>query len=224
MIYGRRADLNRLVVLELPFDFGLRHAEVQYNGLGFSTPTHMKKLLAFCRLGYLAYVSRPAKDRVLYRAIRRAAVSRILELGMECGRRSTRMVELARQVCHQAPHYTGIDTFELSSPSAETLSLKAAHCKLKPTGARIRLVPGDPFTALAGAANHIGPCDLIVIAVSQQGDSLDKAWFYLPRLLHPATLVYMEQSGGDNGPSHFELLPHDEIRRRAQAANRRSAA
>jgi hypothetical protein len=123
------------------------------------------------------------------------------------------------------PHYTGIDTCEMSPQAgAETLSLKAAHCKLQPTGARVRLVPGDPFTGLAASANHIGPCDLIVVAAGEQGDALDKAWFYIPRLLRPTTLVYVEQPSDGNRSSHFELLAHDEIRRRAQAANRRTAA
>jgi hypothetical protein len=184
----------------------------------------MKKLLTFCRLAYLTHFSRPASDRVVYRTIRRIAASRILEIGMQQGLRSSRMIEVARkQRTDGVVHYTGIDLFELSS-SVPQLSLKAAHCRLQPTGARIRLVPGDPFSALASAANHIGPCDLIVIAASQDFESLGRAWFYVPRLLHASTQVYVERPGDGDHLPRFELLGHDEIRRRAQTSPRRTAA
>ncbi|HET6883705.1 MAG TPA: hypothetical protein VFI31_26360, partial [Pirellulales bacterium] len=138
----------------------------------------MRKLLTFCRTVYLAYFSQPAKDRVLYRAICRTAPARILELGMERGQRSTRLVEVVRRAQPGAlPHYTGIDLFELSSASG--IPLKAAYCKLQATGARVRLVPGDPFTALAQSANTIGQCDLIVVAASLDAESLRRAWFYV---------------------------------------------
>ncbi|MGH6737783.1 MAG: hypothetical protein ACREDY_01910 [Bradyrhizobium sp.] len=115
--------------------------------------------------------------------------------------------------------YSGIDLFELS-PADETskLSLKAAHCMLKPTGARVRLVPGDPFTALAAAANTIGASDVIVIAAGHDAESLRRAWFYIPRMLHPATQVFVERSDGGTIPPVFQVISHDEIRRRALAS------
>ncbi len=186
----------------------------------------MKKLLTVCRAFYLAHLSKPAKDRPLYRAVRRAPVSRILEVGMEPGRRSSRLIELARKMRPaETLHYTGIDLFELSPEGRqERMSLKASHCKLQASGARVRLVPGDSFTALAGVANQLGQCDLIVIAAQQDAEALAKAWFYVPRLLHPATRVFVETSDGDETASRFELIDHDEIRRRANASHRRTAA
>ncbi len=183
----------------------------------------MKKLLTYCRLAYLAYFSRPSKNRVLYRAIRRGGVSHILELGMEQGLRSVRMIDIATQTQTVQPvRFTGIDLFEMAAGGG--MSLKAAHCRLQATGARVRLVPGDPFSALANAANHLGPCDLIVIGAAQDGESLAKAWFYVPRLLKPTTRVFLEQASGDGSSTRFELIDHDEIRRLAQAATRRIAA
>ena len=200
----------------------------------------MGKLLTLSRLFYLAYFSQPARDRTLYRAVRQGAVNHILELGMGNGVRAGRLIEMARRTgLADTIHYTGIDLFELSPAGKERLSLKAAHCQLKATRARVRLVPGDAFTALANAANDIGQCDLIVISANQHfcqrggdpqraagldGDSLTRAWFYVPRLLHPATQVFVEQAGEGKGPPRFELLAHDEIRRRAQSATRRRAA
>jgi hypothetical protein len=200
----------------------------------------MGKLLTLSRFFYLAYFSQPARDRTLYRAIRRGAANHILELGMGGGVRAGRLIEMARRTgLADTIHYTGIDLFELSPPGKERLSLKAAHCQLKTTRARVRLVPGDAYTALASAANHIGQCDLIVISGSgnlcqvgegRQGaacldtDPLARAWFYVPRLLHPATQVFVERAGEGKDPPRFELLAHDEIRRRAQSATRRRAA
>lgn len=186
----------------------------------------MGKLFGLCRLWHLAYFSRPAKDRPLYRAIRRGRVSRILELGIGDGVRSGRLIEIARRTHTAGPlYYTGVDLFESSSAGQGRLTLKAAHCRLKPTGARLRFVPGEVFTALACAANDIGPCDLIVISADQeQGDSLTKAWFYVPRLLHPATQIFLERPAEGSTPARFEQLGHNEIRRRALAAVRRKAA
>jgi hypothetical protein len=185
----------------------------------------MKKLLTRCHFAYLSYFSHPAKDRIVYRAIRRGGVSHILELGMEQGLRSSRMIDLAKhRQAEGTVRFTGIDLFESSAVGAAGISLKAAHCRLQATGARVRLVPGDPFNALATSANHVGPCDLIVISASQSGESLTKAWFYIPRLLRPATQVFLERPDGVKSPAHFEQLDHDEIRRLAQAATRRTAA
>lgn len=139
--------------------------------------------------------------------------------------RTRRMLELVRRL-HGCDGlcYTGIDLFE-SSPANARLSLKSAHCLLQAIGGRIRLVPGDPFSALSRAANSIGACDLIVISADQRGESLDRAWFYVPRLLHAATGVYLGEPGEDGGTSRFAPLGHDEILGRAQAATpRRTAA
>jgi hypothetical protein len=216
--------MPKLITTAPPTRGRFSHAQPLTAG-GFSTATLMKKLLSLCRLPYLAYFSQPSKDRVLYRAIRRTAVTRILELGMEQGRRSSRMIEIVRRARPGAVlHYTGVDLFELSSASGGGITLKTAYCKLQAAGARVRLVPGDPFTALSNAANTIGPCDLIVIAANQESESLRKAWFYVPRLLHPATLVFVEEAGDGQTSPQFVLLDHDEIRRRAHATTRRTAA
>lgn len=186
----------------------------------------MAKLLDYCRSGYLAYLSRPTADRVVYRAIRRAGVTRILELGMHDALRTRRMLDLVRRLRgSEGLCYTGIDLFESSPDGRARLPLKSAHCLLQAVGGRIRLVPGDPFSALSRAANSIGPCDLIVVSADQRGESLDRAWFYVPRLLHAATLVYVGEPGQNGVGGRFELLGHDEISRRAQAAApRRTAA
>ena len=186
----------------------------------------MSKLFNSVRLFYLTYLSRPAGDRLIYRAIARNRAKRVLEIGIGSAARACRMVETMRRTNHgEVVRYCGIDLFELSHGQNSTgLSLKATHCKLKPTGARVRLVPGDPYSALAAMANTIGVCDVIVVAAGHDADSLARAWFYVPRLLHSTTKVFAGQIDGGKTPI-FELLSHDEIRRRAQAGMpRRTAA
>src|SRR6185369_13478799 len=96
---------------------------------------------------YLAYLSRPSSDRALYRTIRKHKVRKILELGMGKGLRARRMIELAMQVKLDKPvWYTAVDLFEMRP--AEVLpgvALKLAHRDLQTTGAKVRLLPGDPF-------------------------------------------------------------------------------
>jgi hypothetical protein len=187
----------------------------------------MGKLTNSCRFLYLAYFSHPSGERPIYRALRRQRAKSVLEIGMGTGLRAGRMIEtMRRSAGGQGICYAGIDLFELSPAAGPSkLSLKSAHCQLKPTGAKVRLVPGDPFTALARAANEIGVCDMIVVAAGHDRDSLSRAWFYVPRLLHGGTTVYLERADEESGRSSFELLPHDEIRRLAQAATpRRTAA
>lgn len=187
----------------------------------------MGKLLNACRLFHLAYLSQPGGERPIYRAIRRHKARTILEIGMGAGLRSSRMIDaMWRSGGREGIRYAGIDLFELSPDAgASKLSLKSAHCQLKPTGAKVRLVPGDPFTALARAANEIGACDVIVVAAGHDSDSLSRAWFYVPRLLHPGTQVFVERAAAEPNLSIFDILGHDEIRRLAHAGMpRRTAA
>ncbi|HVC93099.1 MAG TPA: class I SAM-dependent methyltransferase [Pirellulales bacterium] len=192
----------------------------------------MGSLVRYSRLAYLAYFSQPASDRTIYRSIRKHRVRKILELGIGTGRRTMRMLEtvdrgnVAGLACVTGPvSYTGIDLFEMrSSAQPPGLSLKLAHRQLRSTGAKVRLVPGDPFEALARSANEIGSCDLIVISSDQERASLAKAWFYFPRMLHAATQVFLEDCGEASEGTTFRPLPHAEINRLAAAATARRAA
>jgi predicted O-methyltransferase YrrM len=145
---------------------------------------------------YLAYFSQPAVDRVLYRTIRRHKVRRILEIGVGDGARAQRMIALALRHRPAEPvEYTGIDLFEARrNQDGAGVSLKLAHRMLSQTDARIRLVPGDAFSALSRTANTLAnTTDLIVISADQDAESLAKAWFYVPRMLHTQSLVYREE-------------------------------
>lgn len=184
----------------------------------------MRKLLNWLRSAHLVYVASPTGERAVYREIQRRQTRKILELGVGAGQRARRMIEAARRntgaVC-----YAGVDLFEMRPSANDGLTLKQAHALLKPSGARVRLIPGDPFTALARMANEIGPCDLIVVAGDQPEESLQRAWFYVPRLLHAGTAVFAEHPDAPDAPAQYALMPHEEIHRRAaQCVARRRAA
>ena len=87
---------------------------------------------------YLSYLSRPASDRVLYRAIGRRKMRKILEIGMGPSRRTLRMIDLAGRVSQgESVRYAAIDLFEARSPeSTPGLPLKETHRLLKSTQPR----------------------------------------------------------------------------------------
>lgn len=175
---------------------------------------------------YLAYFSKPAGDRLLYRAIRKRRVRKILEMGIGSGQRARRMIEAARPAMPLGSvSFTGIDLFELRSPAdGPGISLKMAHRQLAKTGARVRLVPGEPVSALARTANSLGAFDLIVISADQEGESLAKLWFYVPRLVHEATEVFLEETSARGRSAGLRLISPADIAQLAHLASRRRAA
>lgn len=175
-------------------------------------------LLKYC---YLAYFSQPKGERLLYRALRRAKVSSIVELGVGKAERARRLMQVAQRFRPDTVlRYTGIDLFEGRLAGTGGLTLKRAHQTLSDSGAKVQLVPGDPFSALVRTANTLTNTDLLIISADQDAAALAKAWFYVPRMLHPRSLVYVE-SAGAAGKTEFRLLPLTEIDALA-AANGRS--
>ncbi len=177
------------------------------------------------RVFYLSHLSSPAADRPIYRAIRCQRVRKILELGIADGRRAMRMIDLAaRYHLPEEIQFTGLDLFEdRTSADGPGVTLKMAHRLLKATGARVRLIPGDPFAGLSQVANSLGQVDLIVTSPRIDPRSLARAWFYVPRLLHQRSQVFQ---GGilPGGEPTLRLLAHSEIDSLAAAAATQRAA
>lgn len=179
------------------------------------------------KYSYLAYLSQPSADRQIYRAIRRHRVHNILEIGVGYARRAQRMIAVASQCQPDAGiRYTGVDLFEDRPNNDLAITFKLAYKLLKRLDAKVRLIPGDPFTALARMANSITNTDLIVIAADQDPESLSRAWSFFPRMIHDNSLVFQEyeQPGNRNSrfrriePKHFYELadaPHGQTRRAA---------
>ena len=162
------------------------------------------------RYAYLAYVAKPQADRLLYRFIRRNRVRSIVELGIGDARRTRRLIDLASRFSDQQIRYTGVDLFEARADATTGLIYKNAHHLLKKTEAKVRLIPGDPLTALSRAANDLLNTDLMVIAADQEQDSLAKAWFYVPRMLTSNSVVCLEESNG-KGETRFRVLTPQQV-------------
>jgi hypothetical protein len=184
-------------------------------------------LLTYSRLKYLylAYFSKPVGDRKLYRSVRRHPVHRILEIGMGPAARTLRLIDTVhRQSAGQEVRYVAIDLFEARPKETAGLSLKETHRLLKTTAAQVQLIPGDPASALARAANALQKIDLVLISCEHTEQSLDRAWFYLPRMLHEGSEVYLESHAAQGPGTQWRLLSVREIESQAAAHRPRRAA
>lgn len=166
--------------------------------------------LNFLKSAYLSFFSNPAHERMLFGLIAKHRPKTIVEIGVGKAVRSQRMIQMAtRFVPVKEIQYVGIDLFEAREDVSSGLHLKEAHRLLKLTGARVRLVPGDPLSALSRAANSLQSTDLFVIGADQDATSLDQSWFYVPRMLHEKSLVVMADLAAAS-PT-MRIISHDSI-------------
>lgn len=178
------------------------------------------------KFAYLALVSGPAHERKIYRAMRQHAPKSIVEIGIGCGLRAERMIAVAlRYAGGERLRYAGIDLFEARPAGNLGLSLKQAHQKLKATGVQVRLIPGDPLSALARSANALQGTDLLVISADQDQESLQRAWYYVPRMLQESSLVFIEHRKSARGKASLQVANYHEMERlaAAHASTRRAA-
>jgi hypothetical protein len=136
------------------------------------------------------------------------------------GRRSLRLIQLARMFAGEdRVRYVGVDLFEARPAICPGLTLKRAHQLLRGTGAESRLIPGDPLTALARAANSLANTDFVVIAADQDPRSVAQSMFYLPRMIHADSQVFLEETIPDANETHFRRLLPVEIANLAAVAD-----
>jgi hypothetical protein len=173
------------------------------------------------RSSYLLYFSKPAADRVLFSAMKGRPIRSIVELGVGLGGRTERILEVAAWR-GQSPtlRYAGIDQFESRPADQPRLTLKQAHHDLRATGATVRLIPGDPYSALARMANSLVGTDLLLIAAGQDADSLAVAWRYVPRMIHPQTLIFQQTAAQGPGKESWRPLQPADIDKLAAAAGK----
>lgn len=183
------------------------------------------RAMSVLRTTYLARFSKPTEDRAIYRTIQKSGAKRFVEIGIERAVRSQRMIEMAAaETPLEDIVYTGIDPFEgRGEIDGLGLSLKKAHHVLRETGARIRLLPGDPLRVLARSANNLGSADILLIATPRAARGLDRAWFYIPRILAPTGVVFLAEHEGTEVKS-FRSMTADEARNEAAIHTKRHAA
>ena len=177
------------------------------------------------RLIYSSHFSKPQSDRPIYQAIQRCHARKIVEFGIGAAQRALRMIEVAKLASpDQEIHYVGMDLFEDRSESDRPgLTLKAAHQLLRRDGVRVQLVPGNPADSLCRVANSLGKIDLLIVPAELDVPAAARAWFFVPRLLHENSLVFIERTL-DKGETRLDLKPRHEIDGLAAVGVRRRAA
>jgi len=174
---------------------------------------------------YLAHLSQPSTDRVLYRSIDKCPVRSILELGVGDGVRAQRLLAIAmRNVSDAGLCYTGIDLFEDRPAGLDRIALKQAYQQLRQQHVKVQLVPGDPFEALARISNYISGIDLVVVAGDQDPDSLARAWMFLPRMIHAQTRVFCQPPAANGKVADFAEMPRQKLDQLALWRGRRRMA
>jgi hypothetical protein len=106
-----------------------------------------------------------------------------------------------------------------ASEGQEGLSLKAAHQLLRSADATVRLVPGNPADGLIRMANTLGKIDLLIVPAELDSPAFARMWFFVPRMLHKHSLVYVEGLSAD-GQRELREKHRDEIDRLAAAGSR----
>jgi hypothetical protein len=177
------------------------------------------------RLFHSCFLSKPDSGRAVYQAIRRNRARKIVELGVGDGQRSLRLIQVAKLASPgEEVHYVGVDPFEgRSEADGPGLTLKAAHPLLRREGVRVQLVPGNPADALLRVANSLGKVDVLIVPAQLDSESYARAWFFVPRMLHGESLVFVERDGED-GKTPLEEKPRHEIDALASMGTRRRAA
>lgn len=173
----------------------------------------------YARYLFLTRLSKPASDREILKWVYDNRPRSIVEIGVGQAMRTQRMLEL---LTHHLPaaeiRYTGIDLFEARDPRTPGMSLKEAFTVLRPLGVKAQWVPGDPYSALSRVANNLGNIDLLLVAADQDAESLLHAWAYVPRMLHPQSVVFQEVET-PRGPA-FARVTTAEVERRAREHHR----
>ena len=175
----------------------------------------------------LAYFSQPKHERSLYKQIRAQKTQRIVEVGIGSTERAVQLIRVAQRFQTEAPiSYTGFDCFEERPAGSQPMPLIHAHRQLQLTGARVRLVPGFPAATLPQLANSLQRTDLLLISSMVDDASLEKAWFYMPRMCHPESIVLREVQLSDEEYG-FEALSLAKLQQMADErecrANRRGS-
>jgi hypothetical protein len=171
---------------------------------------------------HLAYLSQPAADRVIYRALHKRPVHTIVELGVGTALRAQRMIAVASGTQPgEAIHYTGVDFFEDRPATSPGIGLRDAFRLLRQTRARVRLIPGDPFTALARCSNDLPPTDVLIVGADQDREALSRAWMFVPRMIHADSLIFVQEVDADGQPGRFERLTLPQVERLAAHPARR---
>ena len=137
----------------------------------------------------------------------------IVELGVRTGQRALRLIDVASQrFPAEQISYVGLDPFESrTAADGPGLPYKEAYRQLRATGARIRLIPGDPLSIFSATANELGTADLVLLGWPIPRNLLPRACFYLRRLLHEGSLVILEDFAQPDESKRMKILSLERV-------------
>ncbi len=173
------------------------------------------------KAAYLSWFCHPQSDRRLFRAVRRIRPSRIVELGFGDGLRAKRLISLAKRYRpDEVIHYAAVDLFEAAVRSHGSGSPERSASAVVRSGAKVRLIPGEPTMALARCANALKDTDLLVIDAIWNPHDFAGAWFYVPRMLHDRSTVAQYLREQDRSTPKLTFLSCGDVNLHAQAADK----
>ena len=180
----------------------------------------MKPINAF-RFFKMTWLDKPVGDRDIYKLIKQREFRSIIEIGLEDGERSAKMIAVAQKFSDEKVRYTGVDMFD-SRETGEPLKLIDMHRRLNDVAAKTQLVPGDLASALPRIANSHLRTDLIVISAGFDPEAFEQVQSFLPRMLHAGSIVMIQ----DEDDGYFDELSRLEIEKLAASkpAEKRKAA
>lgn len=176
------------------------------------------------RYAYLTLCSQPSCDRFLYRLARRRQTQRIVEVGIGALRRAVDLIGVCQRTWPgDQTSYAAVDWFEERTDLGIRTPLKQSYATLRATGAQVRLMPGGP-DALTAVANLLLETDLVLISTDAGDAEMSRAWFYLPRMCKPSTVVLRASRNAKGAVQYQELTAARLAELARQAAAPRRAA
>ena len=154
----------------------------------------------------MTWLNKPVSDRLIYKMIKRRNVSSIVEIGMGDGCRCCKMLAVAQKFNGDSRiKYTGVDLFDAREEDKTPLKLIEMHRKLNAIDAKTQLVPGDLASALPRIANAHVRTDMVIISAGFKDEDLEATQMFLPRMLHPSSVVLIQDYEDEEFYVHSRL-------------------
>lgn len=164
-------------------------------------------------------------EQQLLRLVKPHPIRRVVELGVDSLGVSTLLLDtLVKREPADPVHYTAFDSFDDRPEDDEPLSLVAAYRRVVATKARVRLTPGSLERSLAAEANALVNTDLLLLGRRATGEAIGNGWFFLPRMLHPGTLVVQRVTPAEADAPDWRVVPVGEVLARGAASRSLRAA
>lgn len=168
----------------------------------------------------------PTPEKELLRIAKQHTIRRIVEVGIDSVDSTAQLLEALVKQAKDAPiKYTALDLFDARPQGAPSTPLVGVYRRFIATGAKVRLTPGDLAPSLCAEANSLADTDLLLLSREASDEALTHAWFYVPRMCHPGTLVLRRtECETTDAVGEWQTIPLAEISARANYRPARRAA